>query len=261
MSLPTPSPGASATTTAGAQPTPSNTSSTTPVWTYRIVNRYPHDPAAFTQGLVVDDGWLIEGTGLVGESSLRRVELDTGTVVARRDLPEPYFGEGVTILGDQVYQLTWQSEVAFVYDRQTFEPLMELPFSGEGWGITTDGTSLIMSDGSGTLTFRDPETFTAIRRVTVRDSAGEVDQLNELEYIDGEVWANIWKDDRIARIDPETGTVRAWIDLTGLHSDELRKEPDADVLNGIAHDPVTDRVFVTGKRWPWLFEIEVVEDE
>jgi len=243
-------------------PPPSPTPSVTPVLSYRVVNRFPHDPTAFTQGLVFDDGWLIEGTGLVGESSLRRVELETGRVVEQRDLPPPHFGEGVTILGERIYQLTWQTETAFIYDRATFEPLEERAYTGEGWGVTTlgaDGETLITSDGSSALVFRDPETFAELRRVTVRDSAGEVELLNELEYIDGEVWANVWTTDRIARIDPPTGQVTAWLDLTSLYPLDERTDPDADVLNGIAWDAATDRVFVTGKNWPWLFEIEVAD--
>lgn len=256
------SPVASATSEVAPSPTPSPPAATPtaqPVstYTYTVVNTYPHDPQAFTQGLIYVDGVLYEGTGLYGQSSLRRVDLETGSVLQRYDLPAQFFGEGITLAGDRIIQLTWQSNVGFVYDKDSFELLGEFQYPTEGWGITHDGARLIMSDGTANLYFRDPETFAEIGRVTVQDDSGPVVRLNELEYIDGEVYANIWQTDRIARIDPQTGRVTAWIDLTGLLSAEDRQEP-VDVLNGIAYDAANDRLFVTGKLWPKLFEIELI---
>jgi len=226
---------------------------TAPIYGYRVVNAYPHDRDAFTQGLVYADGVLYEGTGRYGESELRRVELETGEVLQARALDPEYFGEGIALLGDRIYQLTWQTRTAFVYDRETFEPLGTLTYPTEGWGLTTDGERLIMSDGTSRLVFRDPETFAEIGSVEVRDDDQPIPYLNELEYIDGEIWANVWQTDVIARIDPATGRVTGWINLAGLLD---RGAQRADVLNGIAHDPATGRVFVTGKLWPRLFEIE-----
>jgi glutamine cyclotransferase len=225
--------------------------------TYEVINTYPHDPNAFTQGLVYEDGVLYEGTGLKGRSSLRKVELETGEVLQRLDLAAQYFGEGITIWEDKIIQLTWQSHIGFVYDKESFELLREFSYPTEGWGITHDGTRLIMSDGTATLHFLDPETFVETGSVQVFDSNGPVVRLNELEYINGEVYANIWQTDRIARIDPDTGKVTGWIDLTGLLSvEDLRQS--VDVLNGIAYDAEHDRLFVTGKLWHKLFEIELV---
>jgi len=228
-----------------------------PVWGYRVVAEYPHDPEAYTQGLVLIDGVLYEGTGLTGRSSLRRVDLESGEVLQIESLDDALFGEGVAVLEDRVYQLTWTSGVCFVYDRESFELQGTFSYGGEGWGLTTDGRQLIMSDGSNRLVFRDPETFEETGRVDVYDGDVPVSSLNELEYVDGEVWANVYQTDRIARIDPLTGDVTGWIDLTGLLPESV--EADAvDVLNGIAHDPETGRIFVTGKLWPTLFEIELV---
>jgi glutamine cyclotransferase len=227
-----------------------------PTYTYAIVNTYPHDPEAFTQGLVFDDGTLYEGTGLWGESTLRRVDLETGSVLQRVALASQYFGEGVTILDDRIIQLTWRSNIGFVYDRGSFDLLDTFAYPTEGWGITHDGTHLIMSDGTSTLYFLDPETFEETRRVTVADYNGPVTRLNELEYIRGEVYANVWRTDQIARIDPGTGRVLGWIDLGGLLDPADITSP-VDVLNGIAYDVETGRIFVTGKWWPRLFEIEV----
>ena len=229
-----------------------------PVYRYRVVHTYPHDPAAFTQGLVFEDGLLYEGTGLYGQSSLRRVELETGKVLQRRELPAEYFGEGITVFGDRIIQLTWQSNLGFVYDKETFELLKEFSYPTEGWGITHDGTRLIMSDGTATLRFLDPETLQEIGRIDVSDDAGSVARLNELEYVQGEIYANVWQTDRIARISPQTGRVVGWIDLQGLLSAEDRARP-VDVLNGIAYDAENDRLFVTGKWWPRLFEIDLVK--
>lgn len=227
-----------------------------PVYSYNIVNIYPHDRDAFTQGLVFEDGVLYEGTGLLGQSTLRRVELETGDILKIYELPEQYFGEGITIYGDKIIQLTWQSNIGFVYDKYSFELLREFHYSTEGWGITHDGTRLIMSDGTSTLRFLDPQTLEEIGQLEVFDNRGPVTRLNELEYIQGEIYANVWQTDRVARIAPETGRVIGWIDLGGLLTTEERSQ--SDVLNGIAYDAEADRLFVTGKLWPKLFEIELI---
>ena len=233
------------------------TSNITPVYSYNVVNTYPHDRSAFTQGLVFEDGVLYEGTGLNGRSTLRRVELETGEVLQIRELPAQFFGEGVTVYGNDIIQLTWQSHVGFVYDRDSFELLQEFNYSTQGWGITHDGERLIMSDGTATLYFLDPETFEEIGRVGVYDNDGSVNRLNELEYVQGEIYANVWQTNFIARIDPQTGQVVGWIELKGLLTPEDSDEP-VDVLNGIAYDAENARLFVTGKLWPKLFEIELV---
>ncbi len=227
------------------------------VYGYRTVNVYRHDPAAFTQGLTFADGWLYEGTGRRGQSTLRLVELESGIVRQLHQLPDRFFGEGVTVFGDRVIQLSWQSGTGFVYDRRSFALLEKFSYSTEGWGITHDGENLIMSDGSATLRFLDPETFTETGQVEVFDPDGPVTRLNELEYVKGEIYANVWQTDRIARIDPPTGRVTGWIDLTGLFRPEESAAP-VDVLNGIAYDAAADRLFVTGKLWPRLFEIELI---
>jgi len=228
-----------------------------PVVGYRIVNTYPHDPRAFTQGLVFADGVLYEGTGLRGQSSLRKVDLKTGTILQVRQLPVRFFGEGITIYGKRVIQLTWRARVGFVYDRLTFQLLDTFNYSTEGWGITHDGRSLITSDGTSTLYFLDPQTFREVDRLAVHTRDGPVSRLNELEYVQGEIYANVWKTDRIARISPQTGEVVGWIDLEGLLRPEDRNSR-IDVLNGIAYDVKNHRLFVTGKLWPKLFEIELV---
>jgi len=233
------------------------TSNITPVYSYNVVNTYPHDRSAFTQGLVFEDGVLYEGTGLNGRSTLRRVELETGEVLQIHELPAQFFGEGVTVYGNDIIQLTWQSHVGFVYDRDSFELLQEFNYSTQGWGITHDGERLIMSDGTATLYFLDPETFEEIGRVGVYDNDGSVNRLNELEYVQGEIYANVWQTNYIARIDPQTGQVVGWIELKGLLTPEDSDEP-VDVLNGIAYDAENARLFVTGKLWPKLFEIELV---
>jgi glutamine cyclotransferase len=227
-----------------------------PLYSYELVNTYPHDPAAFTQGLSYQDGVLYEGTGLNGQSSLRRVELETGAVLQRVDLPPQYFGEGITVFSDTIVQLTWRSQLGFVYDKASFTRLGEFVYPTEGWGITNDGARLIMSDGSATLYFLDPASFERIGQVEVADSNGPVLRLNELEYVEGEVFANVWQTERVARIDPQTGRVTGWIDLAGLLGPEDRVQP-VDVLNGIAYDAASKRLFVTGKLWPKLFEIEL----
>jgi glutamine cyclotransferase len=231
-----------------------------PTYSYHVLKVYPHDRNAFTQGLVIHDGILYEGTGLWGCSTLRRVELETGQVVQSYALPESYFGEGVTAYGDVLLQLTWKSRIGFVYDRAGFEQLRTFSYPTEGWGITHDGQRLIMSDGSSTLFFLDPESFQEIGRVEVRDGEVPVTRLNELEYVRGEVYANVWQTDLVARIDPQSGQVTAWVDLSGLLAPEDR-DPAVDVLNGIAYDEETDRLFVTGKLWPKLFEIDLVAPE
>ncbi len=229
-----------------------------PVFGYQIVKAYPHDRAAFTQGLQYVDGFLYEGTGQNGQSGLRKVKLDTGEVVQRQPLDPKYFGEGITVLGDQIFQLTWQSEVGFVYDKATFKQLKSFTYTGEGWGLTHDGARLIMSDGDarGALRFIDPKTLKETGRVIVKDSGLPVRNLNELEYVKGDVLANIWQTQRIARISLKTGAVTGWVDLSGLL--DPREAAGADVLNGIAYDAAGDRLFVTGKYWPKLFEIKVV---
>jgi glutamine cyclotransferase len=231
-----------------------------PVYSYNIVNTYPHDRDAFTEGLVFENGVLYEGTGLWEHSTLRRVELETGDILQIRELSDQFFGEGITIYGDKIIQLTWQSNIGFVYDKNSFELLQEFNYSTQGWGITHDGTRLIMSDGTSTLHFLDPQTFEEIGHLEVFDNDGPVTRLNELEYVQGEIYANVWQTDRIARIAPETGRVVGWVDLGGLLTAEDRSEP-VDVLNGIAYDAETDRLFVTGKLWPKLFEIELVSPE
>lgn len=226
-----------------------------PVFRYRIVNTFPHDKNAFTQGLEFHNGQLYESTGLKGQSSLRRVELRTGRVLQIYRLPLEYFAEGITIFRDKIYQLTWQNGVCFVYDLKTFNQITQFRYAGEGWGLTNDGKHLIMSDGSETITFRDPDTFVEVRKITVRANGKPVTNLNELEYIEGEIWANIWYSDMIARIDPQTGVVKAWIDMEGLPVSNRTYEA---VLNGIAYDRQNKRIFVTGKNWSKLFEIELV---
>jgi glutamine cyclotransferase len=228
-----------------------------PTFGFEIVQSWPHDPQAFTQGLLYRDGKLYESTGVVGQSSLRAVALETGQILRRRDLARPHFGEGLALFGGNLYQLTWESRVGFIYDAATFQPMGEFSYSGEGWGLTDDGASLILSDGTSTLRFLDPVTFEVRRTVTVTDGGRQISQLNELEYVNGEILANVWKDDLIARIDPATGHVTAWIDLTGLLSEEDRQGKE-DVLNGIAYDAANSRLLVTGKNWPRLFHIRLV---
>lgn len=229
-----------------------------PVDTVRVVASYPHDPEAFSQGLVIADGVLYEGTGTFGASSLRQVDLKTGRVERSMPLGPEYFGEGITLLGNRIFQLTWKNRLAIVYDRETFAPQTSFRYSGEGWGLTTDGKELILSDGTSYLRFLSAETFEVLRRVHVRTAQGPVDQLNELEYVDGEIYANIWYSDRIARISPKTGAVLGWIDLSALYP--LDKRPSREhVLNGIAYDAQSKQLYVTGKNWPRLYQVEVVK--
>lgn len=259
-------------------------------YTYEIVRSFPHDTGAFTQGLAIEGETLYESTGNYGQSSLRQVALRTGEVERIRRLSSTIFGEGLALFDDKIIQLTWKSGVGFIYDRENFELLRSVAYPGEGWGITYDGSRFIVSDGSSILYFRDRVTFEETGRVAVRDEAGPVNNLNELEYVKGEVYANIWQEDRIARIDPESGRVTGWIDLEGLLESDGGDGPAgrvessmrtgeagsagpamrtgsagragaADVLNGIAYDAAGDRLFVTGKWWPRLFEIRLVEKQ
>jgi len=227
------------------------------IYTYTILNTYNHDRDAFTQGLVLENGILYEGTGLYGKSSLRKVDLETGEVQQVHRLPSVYFGEGITILGDTIIQLTWQSKRGFVYDKNSFAVLREFTYETEGWGITNDGKRLIMSDGTSTLYFLDANTFSVTGHVQVHDNNVPVTNLNELEYIRGQVYANVWQTDSIAMIDPNNGRVTGWIDLSRILPPQTDGMP-VDVLNGIAYDTSNDSLFVTGKLWPSLFEIELL---
>src|SRR5262245_4762088 len=226
-----------------------------PVYAYDIVNRYPHDREAFTQGLIYRDGFLFESTGLNGRSTLRKVRLDTGAVVQRQDVPRRYFAEGLTEFGNELFQLTWETGVGFVYDRESFKVRRRFSYRGEGWGLTHDGSRFILSDGTPTLRFLDSKTLAEVGRVQVKDGDRDVDDLNELEFVNGLVYANVWLTDRIAMIEPATGRVVGWIDLSGLAP--MPSQFTNAVLNGIAHDPVGNRLFVTGKLWPTLFEIRI----
>jgi glutamine cyclotransferase len=223
-----------------------------PIYTYKVINAYPHDKEAFTQGLVFEGGYLYEGTGQYGSSTLRKVELETGNVVQIYRLPPQFFGEGITIYRNQIIQLTWQSQIGFIYNIKSFSIIREFRYPTEGWGITHDGKRLIMSDGTATLYFLDPESFTQIGTLQVRDAQGPVSMLNELEYIQDEIYANVWQKNCIARISPKTGMVVGWIDLGGLCT-------WSGVLNGIAYDVEGDRLFVTGKLWPYLYEIKLIK--
>ena len=226
-------------------------------YTYNVVNVYPHNKTAFTQGLVFEDSFLYEGTGLYGQSTLRRVELETGNITQLYSLPDQFFGEGITIFENKIVQLTWKSGKGFVYEKSSFDLLQEFKYPTQGWGITHNGSALIMSDGTATLYFLDPETFQTIGQVEVYDEE-PVTSLNELEYINGSVYANIWKEDQIAIINPQSGQVTGWIDLSGINDTEKTTE---NVLNGIAYDQNGNRLFVTGKMWSKLYEIERVPKE
>jgi len=225
-----------------------------PAYGYTVVNSFPHDIQAYTQGLQFVDGVFYEGTGLEGRSSLRKVEIESGAVLQQHDLEAQYFGEGIVVIDDHIWQLTWQSQVAFLYDRESFAEIKRVTYPTEGWGLTYDGTRLIMSDGSSTLFFREPESFDEIGRVDVTYRGQPVLRLNELEYINGEVWANIYQTNYIVRINPATGEVTSFVDLEGLLANETLTSP-VDVLNGIAFDAETNRLFVTGKLWPKIYEI------
>ena len=224
---------------------------------YQIKEVYPHDSNAFCQGLTIAGGQMYEGTGREGQSTLRRVDLATGRVLQQHAIDRRQFGEGIAVMGDRIYQLTWKARTCYVYDRETFREQGRFRYEGQGWGLTHDGTHLIMSDGSSRLRFLDPQTFEVVRQVWVRSSGRAVTNLNELEFVEGEVFANVWRKDRIARIDPETGDVTSWIDLSTLYPARQRRSAD-HVLNGIAYDAEAKRLFVTGKNWPKLYEIQLV---
>ncbi len=227
--------------------------------TYQVVHTYPHDRQAYTQGLFYLNGHLFESTGLNGQSSLREEDLETGRILQLQDVPSKYFAEGLAPWGNTLIQLTWQNHIALVYDRATFHFLRTLAYEGEGWGLTADDKNLILSDGTATLRFLDPATFKVVRRITVRDHGKPVTQLNELEFVHGEIYANIWHSDRIVRIAPATGSVLGFIDLAGILPQTERANGEA-VLNGIAYDAANDRLFVTGKLWPKLFEIRIIPE-
>ncbi len=221
----------------------------------RVIASYPHDTEAFTQGLTVHDKRMYEGTGRYGASSLRCVDIETGTVERMVSLSNAYFGEGITVFKNRLYQFTWRNNIAFVYDPDTFTVLETLLYDREAWGVTDDGAHLIVSDGTATIRFLDPETLQPVKYITAHAGPRMVDRLNELEYVRGEIWANIWFEDSIVRISPVDGNVLGWIDLSELYPNEERGKED--VLNGIAFDAISDRLFVTGKNWPNLYEIEI----
>ncbi len=234
--------------------------STIPIYGYRIIHSYPHDSAAFTQGLVYDAEGFYEGTGGYGHSALRRVDLETGQILKQTRLPSTLFGEGVAAWKDRLIQLTWRSGIGLVYGKENLSCMGDFSYQTEGWGITTDGQRLIMSDGTDTLRFLDPQTFEMLEQIKVQVGGEPVEGLNELEYVRGDIYANLWPTDLIAIISPETGNVKGLVDMRGLlqESGGLKIGQQADVLNGIAYDPDGDRLFVTGKLWPRLFEIKLV---
>lgn len=227
-----------------------------PVYKCKIINDYPHDRNAFTQGLVFENNHLYEGTGLHGRSSLRKIQLETGTILQVRNLSDQYFGEGITIYQHKIIQLTWKNNVGFVYDKDGFHKIQEFYYPSEGWGITYDGEHLIMSDGTSKLHFINPETFEEVRQIHVFSNEGPVKNLNELEYIKGEIYANVWQTNLIALISPATGQVTGWIDVTELQN--LENNNPTSIPNGIAYDNENDRLFVTGKLWSKIFEIQLV---
>jgi glutamine cyclotransferase len=236
-------------------PSATNTPATAVTYTYDVVHAYPHDTNAFTEGLAYANGALYESTGLYGDSALRRVDLQTGNVEQEANLPTQFFGEGTTVVNDTIVQLTWREHVGFVYGKDSFNLLRNFTYPTEGWGLTYDGSRLIMSDGSDNLYFLDPVTYQTTGQVQVHDGTASISNLNELEYVNGDVYANIWHQQKIAVINPQTGQVKAWIDLTGLQgSAALSSE---EVLNGIAYDAGNGRLLVTGKDWPQLFEINL----
>ncbi len=241
----------------------SNQTAKIPVYTYEIVNTFKHDSKAFTQGLVFQNGFLYESTGQRGASTLRKVELASGKVLQKHDVDDKFFAEGMTVLNGKIYQLTWEDGVCFVYDLNDFKLLQELKYSGEGWGLTNDGTNLIMSDGTHVIRIMDPETFKPVRMLIVLDERGRpLLKINELEFVKGEIWANVWhsedigKPNHIARIDPNSGKLLGWIDLQGISPEDVARDEE-NTLNGIAYDAAGDRIFVTGKNWRNLFEIKI----
>lgn len=225
-------------------------------YSYAVIQAWPHDPAAFTQGLVFYDGDLLESTGLNGQSTLRDVEMETGRVLKQISIPSEYFAEGLAVMGTRAYQLTWRNRKGFIYDVATFRQEGEFSYSGEGWGLATDGQWLILSDGTSRIRFLDPETFRVVRAIDVTAAGRPIERLNELEWIKGEIFANVWQTDEVVRIDPSSGIVRGIIDFTGLLPGGERR-PGTDVLNGIAYDAAHDKLFVTGKRWPKIFEVRL----
>ena len=230
-----------------------------PVYAFMVKHAYPHDTGAFTQGLFIKDGVLYESTGLKGQSSIRRVQLETGRVLQKKEVPAEFFGEGIAAVGDDIVGLTWTSKVGFVYDAKTFDVKRKFSYEGEGWGLTSNGKQVFMSDGSPAIRVLDPKTLAEVRRIRVSADGKPITGLNELEWVDGQIYANVWGSNVIARIDPANGNVLGWIDLTGLADPAWKGMGPDDVLNGIAWDAVHRRLFVTGKHWPKLFEIELVE--
>lgn len=222
---------------------------------YVVVGEFPHDPEAYTQGFDFQGRRLFEGTGLYGRSSLRRVDYESGDVLRRVDLAERFFGEGIVVLGRRVYQITWQSQRAFVYDKKTFRRIRRFTYEGEGWGLTHDGTRLIMSNGTSTITFRDPATFEVLDQIEVTDGGEAVPSLNELEWVEGEIFANVYPTNDVVRIDPATGEVTGHLDMTPLKE----RQQNGEVANGIAYMEVEDRLFVTGKLWDAVYEIELTD--
>jgi glutamine cyclotransferase len=229
----------------------------TPVYGYTVVASFPHDPGAFTEGLFYRDGFFYEATGLEGHSDIRKTKVDTGEVVMRSTIPPQYFGEGIIDWKGKLVELTWKNQFGFIYDETTFKPTGIFNYVGEGWALTKDDHRLIMSDGTSELRFLDPDTLKEEGRLKVTDQGHPVDQLNELEFVKGEILANIWQTDRIARIDPKTGHVTGWIDLKGILTPQDQLGRAVDVLNGIAYDAAKDRLFVTGKLWPKIYEIKL----
>jgi glutaminyl-peptide cyclotransferase len=228
-----------------------------PIMGYKVVARYPHSTDSYTEGFFYLDGLFYEGTGMAGHSALLVIQPETGTPVQKRELAPEYFGEGIVDWRANIYQWTWKSQICFVYDRFSLRPLKQFSYTGEGWGMTRTGKELITSDGSATLRFRDPDTFKETHHIVVKDGGKVINELNELEFIKGEIYANVWHSDMIARINPRDGHVIAWIDLAGLLPSD-QKINEESVLNGIAYDAQHDRLFVTGKQWPTIFEIKVV---
>jgi glutamine cyclotransferase len=226
--------------------------------TYRVIKSYPHDPKAFIQGLIVRDGVFYESTGLNGKSSLRKVDISTGAVLKKVSVPDKYFAEGLDEMGGKLYQLTWQANVGFIYDKNTFEKVGEFHYDGEGWGLTDDGTDLILSDGTNNIRFLDPKTFEVKRTIAVFDGLTPLKNLNELEYIDGIIYANVWQTNSIVQIDPKDGRIIAWIDMTGILPESERT--NADVLNGIAYDAAKKKLYITGKLWPKVYEVELIKE-
>ena len=237
--------------------TPLAASASAPVDSFEVVAKFPHSTTSYTEGFFYLNGLFYEGTGMSGRSALLAIDPTAGQVRQRHDLPAQYFGEGIVDWGSNIYEWTWQSHIGFILDRFTFRQVGQFNYTGEGWGMTRSTTEIITSDGSSTLRFRDPKTFKELRHITVTDSATPVKMLNELEFIHGEIYANVWHTDRIARISPKDGHVLRWIDLSGLLPPSQMVDSES-VLNGIAYDPEHDRLFVTGKQWPWIFQIKVV---